>query len=62
MISSLRQKIAGFSIAGVLADANGVGKPDNNIAPADAPSKPVRSRSREARLISRVSREKRRSV
>ena len=38
MISSLRQKIAGFSIAGVLADANGFGKPDNNIAAADAPS------------------------
>ncbi len=54
MISSLRQKIAGCSIAGVLADANGFGKPDNNIATADAPSKPVRSRRREARLISRV--------
>jgi hypothetical protein len=48
-----------FSIVGVLADANGFGKPDNNIATADAPSKPVRSRRREARLISRVSREKR---
>ena len=62
MISSLRQNMAAFSIVGVLADANRFGKPDNNIATADAPSKPVRSRRREARLISRVSREKRRSV
>jgi len=48
-----------LTIVGVLADANGFGKPDNNIAAADAPSKPVRSRRGEAQLISQVSREKR---
>ena len=61
MISSLRQKTAGFLDRRAARVRERVGKPDNNIATADAPSKPVRSRRREARLISRASREKRRS-